>query len=99
MIKKKKRFLILLIILSVSPLIIALYENECCKDFCIINEEICSDRHFICKQSGSCLIGCCTDSQGFEHNNYPKEKCEKSNGRFYEGECRSMNICQEKVLY
>ena len=46
---------------------------------------------------GDCQIGCCIDSKGFEHNNYPNGRCIELNGKFYEGTCKLMNICRDKI--
>lgn len=90
-------FIILLIVLLVIlvPFIRAILENNCCKKLCITKENSCSGKDYLCKYSDSCKIGCCKDTQGFEHNNYPNGKCIGSGGKFYQGVCKGMNVCKE----
>jgi len=76
--------LLILLVLGISFVLAVSYKSQ---NFCIKIGE----NYLV----GNCQIGCCIDSQGFEHNNYPNGRCIELNGKFYEGTCRKMNICRK----
>lgn len=82
----------ILLILGIS-LVFAL-SNNCCGNFCIDREGYCDSASSkdVCEQD-SCEIGCCQDKEGFEHNNYPKERCISYEGKFYSGKCKNSFFC------
>lgn len=90
------KILIAAIILTIIaiPAILA-FTMDCCDYFCIQRKDYCSTTSTVCTQAERCELGCCTDSLGINHANYPKSKCETSGGEFTQGNCINMIICKE----
>ncbi len=78
-------------------LIIYTVYASCCTKFCFdVDLPDCPSGMFStneCKDIESCMLGCCIDENGFQHNKYPKGECLRKGGNFL-NKCTDLSTCE-----